>query len=210
MDEKPDQIIGQIEAQREELGRNLSELETRVRRSTDWKTYFDKNPMLMLGAALGGGVLLGSLVGGKRSSKRRTWQPSSHSGSAAGAAASAPSAYSAASSTSATPRRPSGPATSVQKSRINETVDNVKAALIAFGISKAKEFLTAAIPGFDQHLDEAERGKRESHSSLSGAMQTHTGAQDFRSHTESGGYRGSQGAGGYRSPETVGTPRGNT
>ena len=67
MDEKPDQILNHIESQRNELGRNLGELETRVRRTTDWRTHFDRNPMLMLGAALGGGLLVGTLVGKGRS-----------------------------------------------------------------------------------------------------------------------------------------------
>src|SRR4051812_42728171 len=73
MDEKPDQIIGHIEAQRDELGRNLSELESRVRETTDWRTHYERNPMLVLGAALGGGILLGTMVGGgTRSSSRKT------------------------------------------------------------------------------------------------------------------------------------------
>src|SRR5262245_4396317 len=62
MDEKPDQIIDHIEQQRDRLGRNLNELESRVRRSTDWRTYYDRNPMLILGAALGGGLLLGATL----------------------------------------------------------------------------------------------------------------------------------------------------
>ena len=64
MDEKPDQIIDHIEAKRHELGRNLSELESRVRETTDWRTHYERNPMLVLGAALGGGILLGTMVGG--------------------------------------------------------------------------------------------------------------------------------------------------
>jgi len=73
MDEKPDQIIDHIEAKRDELGRNLSELESRVRETTDWRTHYERNPMLVLGAALGGGILLGTIVGGgSRSSSRRT------------------------------------------------------------------------------------------------------------------------------------------
>jgi hypothetical protein len=36
-------------------------------------------------------------------------------------------------------------------------MEHIKGALIAFGISKAKEFLTQAVPGLDQHLSEAER-----------------------------------------------------
>ena len=59
MDEKPDQIMNHIESQREQLGRNLNELETRVKRTTDWRAQFDRNPMLTMGVALGGGLLLG-------------------------------------------------------------------------------------------------------------------------------------------------------
>src|SRR3982751_523792 len=78
MDEKPDQIMSHIESQRDQLGRNLNELETRVKGATDWRVQFDKNPMLMMGVALGGGLLLGSIVGGsKKSSSRSSWSSSS-------------------------------------------------------------------------------------------------------------------------------------
>jgi hypothetical protein len=76
MDERPDEIINHIEAQRHELGRNLNELETRVRENADWRTWFDRNPMMMMGAALGGGLLLGTAIGGKTPRLRRR-----HSGS---------------------------------------------------------------------------------------------------------------------------------
>lgn len=201
MDEKPDQIIGQIETHREELGRNLDELQNKVRRSTDWKTYFDRNPMLMLGAALGGGILLGSMVGGKRSHKQSSRYSSSSSSSFAGAGTGMTGAMG-----STGTRKPAGPATSIQKSRVNETMDHVKAALIAFGITKAKDFLTQAIPGFDHHLDEAERSKREQHSGSS--MHGYGGSsQDFRTHTEGSSFRGGySSASDYRSPEST-TPQ---
>lgn len=71
MDEKPDQILGHIEAQRDQLGRNLNELETRVRENADWRTWFDRNPMMVMGAALGGGLLVGSMLAGKTSGRRQ-------------------------------------------------------------------------------------------------------------------------------------------
>ena len=79
MDEKPDQIMSHIESQRDQLGRNLNELENRVKGATDWRVQFDKNPMLMMGVAVGGGLLLGSIVGGgkKSSSSRSSWSSSS-------------------------------------------------------------------------------------------------------------------------------------
>ena len=63
MDEKPDEIMNHIESQRDQLGRNLNELETRVKRTTDWRAQVDRNPMMAVGVALGGGLLLGSIVG---------------------------------------------------------------------------------------------------------------------------------------------------
>jgi hypothetical protein len=51
--------------------------------------------------------------------------------------------------------------TSYQRGRASETLDHVKAALIAFGMAKAKEFMNQALPGFDTFLRDAEsRGSR--------------------------------------------------
>ncbi len=137
MDEKSDQIINHIESQRDQLGRNLQELETRVKRTTDWRTYWENNPMLLIGAALGGGVLLGAMLGGKSSS-------SSSSSSRYSSARS--SGYSSSGQTS-------GAATSQARQHASETIDKIKAALIAFGTVKAKDFLASTVPGLEQHLD---------------------------------------------------------
>lgn len=193
MDEKPDQIINHIEQQRDQLGRNLNELENRVRRSTDWRTYYERNPMLVLGAALGGGVLLGATVGrstdrstgryyktsfpktsGKSSSAGYTGR-SSHIGGSYGSVSSAgPGSQSQTPSSGWTPTSSSG--TSSQQSfaglsgkmsswadsrhvkQITETLEQVKGALIAFGVAKAKEFLGQAVPGLEQYLQNAIHG----------------------------------------------------
>jgi hypothetical protein len=144
MDEKTDEILEHIETQRNQLGANLNELETRVRETADWRTHFDRNPMLMLGAALGGGILLGAIVGNAARSR------SSDSYSA-------PRQLS--SSSVDIPARST--ATSYQRSRTSETLDHIRAALIAFGTAKAKEFMNQALPGFDSFLRDAEsRGPR--------------------------------------------------
>lgn len=185
MDERPDQIIGHIEAQRDQLGRNLNELETRVRQSTDWRTYYDRNPMLMMGAALGGGLLLGSMVGSKSSDRTadysRKWRSRSSSsvsssalglssagvGAAAGSSWSKPSGSSSSSSPSSSSSISSkGLVSSKEWNQVSETMEHIKAALIAFGMAKAKEFLGQAIPGIEQHLSEAEKkhqGQRQNH-----------------------------------------------
>ncbi|HLJ48645.1 MAG TPA: hypothetical protein VKU01_21665 [Bryobacteraceae bacterium] len=61
MDEESVQIIKHIAEKREELGDNLAELEQRVRYATDWRTYFARQPWLMIGASALGGLLLAAL-----------------------------------------------------------------------------------------------------------------------------------------------------
>jgi len=63
MVERSDQIEKHIASTRSELGSNLQELEDKVKQATDWKTHFDRNPMMIMGLALGGGVLLGTVMG---------------------------------------------------------------------------------------------------------------------------------------------------
>jgi hypothetical protein len=63
MVERSDQIEKHIASTRSELGSNLQELEDKVKQAADWRTYFDRNPMMLMGLALGGGVLLGTMTG---------------------------------------------------------------------------------------------------------------------------------------------------
>jgi hypothetical protein len=65
MDQTTNQIEAHIENTRENLGANLQELELKVKSATDWRHQFRRNPMAMLGAAFGGGVLL-AFIGGRR------------------------------------------------------------------------------------------------------------------------------------------------
>src|SRR5688572_20467422 len=123
MDEKPDQILGHIETQRNQLGENLNELETRVRRTADWRTHFDNNPMLMLAGALGGGILLGAMISGSRSRSSSSSYTSSKHFSSSGSSSSVNT----------------NSATYMQKQRASETIDHIKAALIGFATAKAKE-----------------------------------------------------------------------
>lgn len=177
MDEKPDQIIGHIEAQRHELGRNLNELEARVKENADWRKWFDRNPLMVMGAALGGGVLIGSVIGGKTSGiTRRSMTPArgrTHSGSSASSGAMIIGAASAGTTSQADNPAHSGESrirsamSSVKQSeswhQVTDTVDDVRAALIAFGIAKAREFLTQSLPGFEQHLNEAQQRRKSQH-----------------------------------------------
>jgi len=62
MDAQSEQIVKDIQEKRDKLSDNLAELENRVRAAAEWRTYFNRNPWLMLGAALGGGLLLASIL----------------------------------------------------------------------------------------------------------------------------------------------------
>jgi hypothetical protein len=150
MDERSDQILEDIETQRNQLGANLNELETRVRRTADWRTHFDNNPMLMLAGALGGGILLGAMVSGSRSRSASSSYTSSRHFSSSGTGVN------------------TGSATYIQKQRTSETIDNIKAGLIAFATAKAKEFLNQALPGFDNYVRDAESNRPSSQFSSSG------------------------------------------
>ena len=66
MDAQSEQIIKNIQERRERLGDNLAELETRVRDAADWRTYFSRNPWLMMGAAAAGGLLMSAMLGPSR------------------------------------------------------------------------------------------------------------------------------------------------
>lgn len=177
MDEKPDQILGHIESQRSELGRNLSELETRVRRGTDWKTYLDRNPMMMLGVALGGGLLLGTALGRRNHHRGARSHSSGVSSSALGFA-----------SAGAVSSPSNSRMMAAQRQQISQTMDHVKAALVGFGIAKAKEFMCQAIPGFDLHLSEAQQ-KHTSQGSDQGRFTGESGPGEQSGAWESGSYK---------------------
>jgi hypothetical protein len=52
---------------RDNLGSNLNELERKVKSVTDWRQHFQSSPMTMIGVAFGGGILLATMMGGRRS-----------------------------------------------------------------------------------------------------------------------------------------------
>lgn len=162
MDEKPNEIMNQIEYQRHELGRNLEELESRVKRRADWRAQFDRNPMLMMGVALGGGLLLGSIVSGTARKGSHT-SSSLTSNSYTEPTTNASHGYddiaasTIGSSSSASSISSAMPAMGEVRGKVNDTLEQIKTALIAFATAKVKDFMSEALPGFGQHLEHAER-----------------------------------------------------
>jgi len=206
MDEKPDEIMNHIESQRDQLGRNLNELEARVKRTADWRAQFDRNPMVAMGVALGGGLLIGSMVGGGSQRHKRSSWSSSSSGRAYSSA-------NLASSTSAGSQIGSGGASSGTASPFREhrrkttdTLEQIKAALIAFGTAKVKEFMSEALPGFQQHLTDAERRGTARQSDMYGSSGSQ-GPSGYSGSSQSTDYPSDQGyPGGTRTEQSARSP----
>jgi hypothetical protein len=70
MTSESDRIERHIEATREDLGRNLNEIESRVRETLDWQHQFDKNPWLVMGIAFAGGAAVSAIVSGGGHTRR--------------------------------------------------------------------------------------------------------------------------------------------
>ena len=133
MGQTTNQIEAHIEYTRGELGANLKELEQKVHTATDWKHHFENNPMAMLGAAFGGGILLAKMLGGGRRSAnaRRSY-----------AAPSAPEPHAG---------------TDHQKYKALETWDNIKGALIGVAATRFKDFVGEVVPGFQEQFQRTEQ-----------------------------------------------------
>lgn len=136
MGEKSSQIERQIEIRRGELGDHLNELQSKVQEVTDWRVQFQKRPMVMIGAALGGGLLLASMTGRRSRSRRHHVEDRAES--------------------SAEHRR----GTELQKSKALETFDNIKGAMIGVAANTFQDFLGQLVPGFRTQLDKTVEEKR--------------------------------------------------
>jgi hypothetical protein len=183
MDEKPDQIVEHIEHQRNALGRNLDELQHRIKSTADWRVQFDRHPMAMVGLAVGGGLLLGALVS-SRSGNSGHWRRSSgiRGGQAAAGGYTASSLLSSASSASS----PEGAGTQYQRSRAMETLDTLKGALMGYFSAMAKDWMNELLPGFNQHYEETSR-RNQSQSQRSGFGTQHRSSESSYSSPQSPG-----------------------
>jgi hypothetical protein len=126
------QLETHIQGSREALQSNLKELEHKVKSVTDWRQHFQNHPGLLLGAAVGGGRLLSMMVGKKSPSL-------SASARSLGAPDVIPSKFAKA------------------EGRAHESFNQIKGALISLGATQVKDFIGKLLPGFEQHLSQAER-----------------------------------------------------
>lgn len=144
MGQTASQIENDIENKRMHLGRNLQELEGRVKSATDWRQQFQGRPMLFLGAAFGGGLLLAAIT--RSSSSHRTY----HYGSPV------PMDPTVVSRGSAYADKASSPA----MEGALRAWENVKGALVGVVAQRVKDYAERVVPGFSSQYEKAEARRR--------------------------------------------------
>ena len=136
MDKETSTIKQHIDNEREELGRNLNEIEDRVKKATDLKAHFDRNTGWILGGAVAGGFLLSRLF---------------HKSSASGGTPRWETNATERNTPTANPRSPS------HLSRLSETLDSIFEGLVGVVSNKLHSFVADAVPGFGEEYDAIER-----------------------------------------------------
>ncbi len=136
MGEKSSQIEREIQSERGQLGQNLNELQSKVQEATDWRVQFQKRPMVMIGFAVGGGLLLASMTGRKSRYKRPYTEDRGDGG--------------------LEHRR----GTELQKNKALETFDTIKGAMIGVAANTFQDFLAQLVPGFREQFQKTAQEKR--------------------------------------------------
>lgn len=138
MGETSNQIEREIRVERTQLDWNLNDLQSKVEEVTNWRVQFQKRPMVMIGVALGGGLLLGSVYRKNPRSRR----------------------YDA--NTRADGGQPHRRGTELQKYKALETFDTIKGALIGVAANTFQDFLGRLVPGFREQFQKTAQEKRSS------------------------------------------------
>jgi hypothetical protein len=143
--QETDKIKDYIDAKRGSLERDLHEIEQRVRKAVDWREWFDKNPVAVLGAATAGGFVLSLLMRRSPSSRVSLHESASETGSTQARQSKLPSK------------------TSFQVNRMAETFDNTVAAILGVASHKIRDFIADVIPNFREEyrvVEEKRAGSR--------------------------------------------------
>jgi hypothetical protein len=145
-------IAEHIEMEREKLGENLEEFESRIKGATSPRNWFDSNPAMFLGAAAAGGVLLGYLT--TSSKPRQGEQEWEHVEPPA-----APTVK----------HHPPGP----HMKALREVVDLTLGTLIGLGTRKFQDLVSQTLPGFREQYEETRRRQTAWNSDEGNAQRPH-------------------------------------
>ena len=164
MGETPDQIEQHIYEKRNELGENIHELEEKVKTAFDWRAQFDQRPMLVLGAAFGGGILLSILLGrvSRRSYSGARWRRESRQ-----------SEYRSAQ-------------TQDREDRGESTWNNIRGALLAVGTSRLGSLIEEVLPGFQEQLRKRQQERGSGQHERRYGSSRHNGPETPKRQTLSG------------------------
>jgi hypothetical protein len=144
MGDKSEYIERHIEQQRRELVDNMVELEERVTRAVNWRSQVEERPMMMVGLAFGGGVLLSALLGGTSRPRNQPGWPAFQPEMPEDPRVS---------------RRPLEDSGSTHRERTaSATWENVKEALLGVAVARAGSALELLLPGFHEEYKKAQAG----------------------------------------------------
>ena len=143
MVQETDKIKNHIDTQRGRLEQDLHEIERRVTKAVDWREQFDRNPLVMIGAAAAGGFVLSMLIGRSSQASRSNRY---------GEVDSVPSV-------SAPRQLRSSSKTSSQMGRMADTLDNTVAALFGVAARTVRDFVADVIPNFREEYHEVEANR---------------------------------------------------
>lgn len=158
MVETADALKDDIEARRHAMTQDVDELEQRARSMTDWRQQINERPMLALGVAAAGGMLLGFLTGGSGDKDRARTDTYSYGLPTWNGGDSDRGGW-------ITGERGPSYATEAGKDRAASKVDEIRGALMGLATTKAEEFLKEVLPGFRDEVsrvqEQSEAAKRD-------------------------------------------------
>jgi hypothetical protein len=158
MAQEPNEIRQHMNEERARLGDDLHEIDRRVKDAFDWKAWYRKNTVTMLGVAAASGFLLSMAIGG-RSSKNRG-EP----------LVEAETEYTEGSEWRAQQKNGRvkaqlGSLMGHHVSRLTDILDNTVGAFLGVATNKLQDYVSKSFPGFREQYSEAERIRGRSYPS---------------------------------------------
>jgi ElaB/YqjD/DUF883 family membrane-anchored ribosome-binding protein len=164
------QMQDRVEDVQHQVQDKVEDVQEKFRDATDWRTQFNKRPMVGLLVAFGGGALLGSMLGGDDKDRDRSgyrggqysYQPQYQTSQYQGYSGSDGGMH-------------------VGKQHMSSTFDNVKGALMGVAAAQLKNVLSDAVPGF---ADEYRQVESEKGTGSSSAQSSRSRSYDSKTSTE--------------------------